>query len=556
MATSKLVRDDVIRIDGNPFRRLLVYRIEVSPIEAPIDLLLTNADYNIVSVVATSVTAFRQNASFELTDATDGETAGIIAVRAGHAGHCPIQVPSNPAKLDGPSRLRFTLAKGIPSVGMLSFDIGISGPLDAGDPSEGIIPLPPVGTPLPPPPPPVPPPPPPIPGTTGIPDQIALLTTEFASLRNAILAKADSYAVQQQLTSLIGNAPANAQSLGLLYGLIQNVQQSGSSGTAQAIANLIGSAPANAQTLGQLYSLIQSDQQAIAGIIGDAPVEYRSLGDLVRLIQTSQQTDETDDSLAIQQAIASLVGTAPSAIRTLGDLYQLIQDVQLSSTQALSRSISSLVGDAPANAQTFGQIYRLIQSDEATDEAAITAAVQQAAASLIGDAPAEVSSLGLLYQLIQQVKQSNEVAVATVAQQVTSLIGDAPPGANTLGQLYSLIGTVVRDDETTDASSLSIAVSGLIGNAPPEAQTLGQLYQLLMSGTFHGAGGSSQAIYTFPQAALQWVIVHNKKTLDFSATAKDDNNIEQFAAFVALDSNRIQVDFTEPVAGKALVTFY
>ena len=219
MATSTLVRDDVISIDGTPVRRLLVYRISLDPVGGAVDLLLTSADFDIISVVPTAVVAFRTSATYVLSDANDGMVACTVLVRPGFTGPCPVEVPDNPAALTGPSRLRLALARGTPSVGLLQFDIGISGPLSAADPGAGIVPLPPPG------PAPTPgPTPAPTPAPQSLADQVAALTSGLASLRDALLTKADAYSVGVQLAGIIGDAPASAQTLGELYDQLVQLQ--------------------------------------------------------------------------------------------------------------------------------------------------------------------------------------------------------------------------------------------------------------------------------------------------------------------------------------------
>jgi len=520
MATSKLVRDDIIRIDGQPFRRLLVYRIEVDPVEGQVDLLLTAADYNITSVAASVVVPFRQNAAFELIDVVDSESAGTIMIRAGHQGSAAIKPSPNPASLDGPSRLRLRKTQGTPSAGVLRFDIGISVPLNAANPTQGIVVLPPSDGQLPP----NPDPGPTQPGsdTGSLEEKVSRLLSTVASLQEQLGDKESKYTVSQQIAGLIGSAPSDVQTMGQLYTLIQRGRQD--------IDALVAGATSEGDTFAELYARIQAEKQASeerdAAIVGDAPADGDTLGELYDLLQAARLETAGD--------LAALVGGAPAEARTLGQLYTLLQ-VQQASTTALNQQIIDFVGGAPAVADSLNELYSLLTAAQQ--------GIEQRFGDLVGTAPTGAQTLGDLYNLILNDEARDQIEFA-------GLIGTAPPGAQTLGDLYGLI--CLKEDQGV-AAQLDAA---LVGTAPEEGNTLGKLYDLIKSIGTPGSSTSSQQTYNFPTPALTWTIYHGRGTSRFQAMAYNASGVQQFVLPVAVDQDTIRFEFTEPVSGYALVMFW
>ena len=61
------------------------------------------------------------------------------------------------------------------------------------------------------------------------------------------------------------------------------------------------------------------------------------------------------------------------------------------------------------------------------------------------------------------------------------------------------------------------------------------------------------AVVSFPEPQLEWVVEHNLATFDLMAAVYDINNKLVDAPFTVISSNIIKFTFTNPVSGKAVV---
>ena len=136
VADLQLMRDEIVKVAGVPFKRLLVYKLTV-PLPLPPEgmALFAIAKGFIIGSITTSLTdQFVNDASYILQDIADGENIGVVVARAGHEGLLPIAVPDLPADLGGPSKIFIKPLDGIQDTdGTLVFQIAISGPPSSGD---------------------------------------------------------------------------------------------------------------------------------------------------------------------------------------------------------------------------------------------------------------------------------------------------------------------------------------------------------------------------------------------------------------------------------------
>ena len=91
----QLMRDEIVKVAGVPFKRLLVYKLTV-PLPLPPEgmALFAIAKGFIIGSITTSLTdQFVNDASYILQDIADGENIGVVVARAGHEGLLPIAVP-------------------------------------------------------------------------------------------------------------------------------------------------------------------------------------------------------------------------------------------------------------------------------------------------------------------------------------------------------------------------------------------------------------------------------------------------------------------------------
>ena len=133
VSTYTLLRDETTKMAGVPFRRLLVYRLEVPlpMVDKGVTLFSVQAGYTISSITIAASKAFKYDSSYILYDIADGETIGIAEVRAGHTGTLPMAIPDLPAGLSGPSTVYIRPSSGIQGTdGLLVFQISIYGPAD------------------------------------------------------------------------------------------------------------------------------------------------------------------------------------------------------------------------------------------------------------------------------------------------------------------------------------------------------------------------------------------------------------------------------------------
>ena len=132
----QLLRDENVMLAGVPFRRLMVYRLEVALPLSPdgVSLFSISKSYTIGSITVASSHPFAADAAYFLFDIADGETIGVLSVRAGNEGTFPIAVPELPAGLSGPSNVFIKYAEGIQELdGNLIVQISVSGPPGIGD---------------------------------------------------------------------------------------------------------------------------------------------------------------------------------------------------------------------------------------------------------------------------------------------------------------------------------------------------------------------------------------------------------------------------------------
>lgn len=133
VSTYALLRDEIQKVAGVPFRRLLVYKLEVPmPLsENGVTLFKVNSGFTIHSITISSTVRQVYDSSYILYDIADGETIGVAEVREGKAGLVAVAVPDIPAGLSGPSIIYIKPLDGIQSLtGSLVFQISIYGPTD------------------------------------------------------------------------------------------------------------------------------------------------------------------------------------------------------------------------------------------------------------------------------------------------------------------------------------------------------------------------------------------------------------------------------------------
>lgn len=135
----RLMRDEIVKIAGVPFKRLLVYRLQVAlPLPAEgVALFEIAKGFTIGSITTSLDDQFVNDATYVLQDVADGETIGVVAVRGGEEGLLPIAVPDLPAGLGGPSKIFIKPLGGVQDQdGNLIFQISVSGPPDG---SSGLV---------------------------------------------------------------------------------------------------------------------------------------------------------------------------------------------------------------------------------------------------------------------------------------------------------------------------------------------------------------------------------------------------------------------------------
>jgi len=164
VSSYKLIRDDLKYIGEKPFRRTLVYRLVVPlPLaKEGVTLFSVAKNYTLHSITVKASKPFKGDASYILHDISDGETVGVVAVRAGKEGLFPIAVPNLPAGLTGPSKLYVRFHSGLEAKeGELVIQVAVNGPphINAGlyvdidedgvpdELAEIVIPLPPLSLP-------------------------------------------------------------------------------------------------------------------------------------------------------------------------------------------------------------------------------------------------------------------------------------------------------------------------------------------------------------------------------------------------------------------------
>lgn len=132
----RLLRDEIVKVAGVPFKRLLVYKLTVAlPLpESGVALFEIAKGFTIGSVTTSLDNMFQNDATYVMQDIADGETIGVVVVRAGEDGLLPMAVPDLPAGLGGPCKVFIKPLGGIQDDdGNLIFQIAVSGPPDAGD---------------------------------------------------------------------------------------------------------------------------------------------------------------------------------------------------------------------------------------------------------------------------------------------------------------------------------------------------------------------------------------------------------------------------------------
>ena len=136
VADLQLMRDEIVKVAGVPFKRLLVYKLTVPlPLPAEGMALFAITKGFIIGSITTSLTdQFVNDATYILQDIADGENIGVVVARAGHEGLLPLAVPDLPAGLGGPSKIFIKPLDGIQDAdGALVFQIAVSGPPSSGD---------------------------------------------------------------------------------------------------------------------------------------------------------------------------------------------------------------------------------------------------------------------------------------------------------------------------------------------------------------------------------------------------------------------------------------
>ena len=132
----KLQRDEVVKVAGTPFKRLLVYKLEVALPLPPegVTLFAIQKDFVINSITTAATDPFENDADYIMYDVADGEVIGIVEVRGGKQGTFPMAVPDLPANLKGPCKILIRPRQGVQDIdGNLVFQIALSGPPVAGD---------------------------------------------------------------------------------------------------------------------------------------------------------------------------------------------------------------------------------------------------------------------------------------------------------------------------------------------------------------------------------------------------------------------------------------
>ena len=79
----KLQRDEVVKVAGTPFKRLLVYKLEVALPLPPegVTLFAIQKDFVINSITTAATDPFENDADYIMYDVADGEVIGIVEVR-------------------------------------------------------------------------------------------------------------------------------------------------------------------------------------------------------------------------------------------------------------------------------------------------------------------------------------------------------------------------------------------------------------------------------------------------------------------------------------------
>jgi hypothetical protein len=126
------MRDEIIKVAGVPFKRLLVYRLEVKlPLATTggLALFAITKGFTIGSITTSASHPFVNDAKYLLQDISDGETIGIVAVIGGEDGLLPMAIPDLPAGLGGPCRVMIQYLSGVQNTeGSLIFQISVNGP--------------------------------------------------------------------------------------------------------------------------------------------------------------------------------------------------------------------------------------------------------------------------------------------------------------------------------------------------------------------------------------------------------------------------------------------
>lgn len=139
--TVTLLRDDIEYVDGLPFRRLMLYRVQATlPLSVDEGMMLFSVSdgFKILSIETWSTILPKNDCSYVVHDAEDGELVGRIAIMAGNMGPFPMEKPSVAADLTGPSSLFIQYAAGQQlSGGQIVMQIQVSGSPDGGD--HGIV---------------------------------------------------------------------------------------------------------------------------------------------------------------------------------------------------------------------------------------------------------------------------------------------------------------------------------------------------------------------------------------------------------------------------------
>ena len=130
----ELLRDSIMYLAGLPFRRLLVYKIEVPlPLETGVTLFKVNSGFTISEIQVSVSEPADDDAAYILYDISDGETIGIAEVRSFYKnGKLPLAIPAVPADLFGPCTLYTKFLNGLqPTSGTLDFRVTVYGTADA-----------------------------------------------------------------------------------------------------------------------------------------------------------------------------------------------------------------------------------------------------------------------------------------------------------------------------------------------------------------------------------------------------------------------------------------